>query len=180
MGGSGGGGTTRTSTELSPQEEAAKGAALPHLTSLMGNLPLERFAAWSPRQVAGSNQYYEQVKGLTPYLASQTQAQESLFGKQGQGATVFPGVSQGDITAMGGPGSMSVPFGNQKPEVPLNFQAVDLNQIVMDQIRQQLADQYGGVPNRQGQWVPGPWIPAQYVGDNWVEGYQEPDRWVRV
>ena len=86
MGSSGGGGTSTTGAEHSPEMRALQQAALPEIRAMLQTNPLSTYAAWSPRQIAGSNPAYDMLFNQVPQMQSALGGLNLVFG----GPQAFP------------------------------------------------------------------------------------------
>jgi len=105
-------------------------AALPEIKRMMQLNPLSSYAAWSPRQIAGSNPAYEQLFAQANQMGPALGGLNYLFGgPTAQGGTdgmAIPNMSGGSGTATGS--------GGTTPGAPPQFQPLDMQQIINEQV----------------------------------------------
>lgn len=139
--GSGGGGESTTSAQHSPEMRALQQAALPEIKAMLQANPLSTYAAWSPRQIAGSNPAYDQLFNLSNMFAPSAQrGMEMLWG-----TPQMPTDSVGNNLPMpnmggtgGGTGQIGVGPDGTTPAPPPQFQPANVQDIVQQQIAAQV------------------------------------------
>jgi len=133
MGGSGGGEST-SGTVDTPEVAALKQRATQEIGSMLDLNPLSRFAGWQPREIAGTNPYYQQAFGM------QTPASMALFGDQTAG---YPVTGGGVPTMQAGQAgtnmaAMTMPFtggsGGTIPAPPGGYTPSSIQDVVNQQV----------------------------------------------
>ena len=152
--GSGGGGQSTTSPQQSPEVQQLQATALPQIQAMLEQNPLSNYAAWQPRQVAGSNPFYDQLFQYAPSLAAPTQGYNVLFGGgssgQGGGTATAPAPSSGGEGGgyMGGSIFPTMPTGgalnltgvseDSAPLPPPQFQSANIQDIIQQNVQSAL------------------------------------------
>ena len=120
---------------------ALQQAALPEIKRMMELNPLSTYAAWQPREIAGTNPFYEQLFGATSRMGPAAQGLETIFGAPPAPTSGAPSSSGGGgMTFMGSDvgSSSGAPTGGV-PAPPPNFQPLDLQAVVQNQVQAALA-----------------------------------------
>ena len=124
-------------------------AALPEIKRMMQLNPLSNYAAWQPREIAGTNPFYEQLFGTASQLGPANQGLNLIFGEPPAPTGGAPAPSSGGgMTFMGsdvGSGS-GAPTGGV-PAPPAQFQPMDIQSIVQQAIAAQTQSALNPNPN---------------------------------
>lgn len=145
--GSGGGGTSQSQAVNTPEMAALQQAALPEIKRMMELNPLSTYAAWQPREIAGSNPFYDQLFSATSRMGPAAQGLETIFGEPPAPTGGVPAPSSGGgLTFMGSDIGSSTPivnsstFPNSVPAPPAQFQPPDIQNIVQQAVQKQTQD----------------------------------------
>lgn len=137
--GSGGGGESTTSAQHSPEMRALQQAALPEIKSMLQLNPLSSYAAWSPRQIAGSNPAYDMLFNQASQMGPALGGLNLIFGdnmQNGSGGMAVP--TMGGNTGGVGTGAPMGGQGSAIPPPPPNYQPLNVQDIIQQQIAAQV------------------------------------------
>lgn len=184
MGGSGGGGETQSQVVDTPQVSALKTQAAGQIAEMLNLNPLSKYAAWQPREIAGSNPFYEQMFQTAPTLGNITPAMATLYGggptqvsggqpMQPMQAPPLQGQAGGSGTVFGVPmssfsqggqgsglpqGGVTVPQGGITPQAPQGFTPVSIQQVVDQQVQNAIVPAVNKAMPFRNQWVGDTWF----------------------
>lgn len=115
---------------------ALQQAALPEIKAMLQSNPLSTYAAWSPRQIAGSNPAYDQLFAQAGRMGPALGGLNLIFGEpqtqigDGGGSMAIPSMG-GGTGSMGGQGStVAAP--------PPQFQPPNIQDIINQQVAAQV------------------------------------------
>lgn len=116
--------------------------------------PLSRYAAWSPRQIAGSNPFYDQLFGAAQSAGPAVNSLNLLFGgtSPAQGGMAVPNMGGSGGSSGGGGGATTTGLGSDliTPAPPPQFQAANINDIINQQVTGAVQQQVASNPTLQG------------------------------
>lgn len=131
---------------------------MPEIRAMLQTNPLSTYAAWQPRQIAGSNPAYDMLFNQVPQMQSALGGLNLVFG----GPQAFPqsgdaGLSQPNFAMSGGTGGTMGGQGSNMPAPPPQFQPASIEDIVNQQVAAQVqpavkrvADQYAALEGPVG------------------------------
>lgn len=120
--------------------EALQASALPQIQKMMNLNPLSNYAAWSPRQIAGSNPAYESLFQQASQMGPALGGLSYLFGGgtplsvEGASGGASSGGDGMAVPYMGGYNASGTWTGGTTPTPPPQFQAQNIQDIVNSQV----------------------------------------------
>lgn len=128
---------------------ALQQAALPEIKAMLQANPLSTYAAWSPRQIAGSNPAYDQLFTQAANMGPALGGLNLIFGdgQTGAGGGGMSIPSMGGVAPITNVGPNMGGQGNTVPPPPPNYQPMNIQSIIQQQVANAAANQATPSPN---------------------------------